>query len=72
MRHGGLFLLWLILFSLFPPLPSIFYYFSFTDEEPGEEEGEEIHNSGNNCFWKSKLLFYILLYSMIQVNHKDC
>lgn len=35
--------------SIFPPLPFMLFFFSFTDEEPGEEKGKEIHGSGKNC-----------------------
>lgn len=37
---------------LFPPLFSVFYYFSFPDEEPGEEEGKKIHSSGKKNLGK--------------------
>lgn len=37
--------------SIYPPFPpvfpSVFYYFSFTDEEPGEEESPKVQHSGN-------------------------
>lgn len=54
MRYGGLFLFWLILY--FPLSTPSLHIFSFTDEEPGEEEGKEIHLSGNSGFWKSDFL----------------
>lgn len=63
MTCGGLFLLWLMVYSsVSTPVHVSFFFSSFTDEEPGEEEGEEIHDSGNIQFEKSgKLLHRIVM-----------